>query len=271
MTSSAESRAASRFAWGRRRSSDIILLDESDLLRLFTALQNSRQRGVLSTVGLSLAQAAQLRAELCRPRSLRRPLHPLLDRAATIHRLFVGDYRSKDSAVHRIGNWAAECGLNSRGIAALEQAADELLLNALFDAPHDANGRPRYVGLSPRQRVSSKMLPGEQAEVLYASDKRRVIVSVRDCFGALRRATVLNYLIRCAADQNARRSPLEAKAGGSGVGLSLIAGAASELFFRLRRGQLTEVSYVIYYERARPLRALLIDDDITSSVAGPTL
>jgi hypothetical protein len=240
---------------------DILMLAEGDVLAMTTALQNTRLRGVLSSAGLTPEQAAELRAGLSRPLSARRPLHPLLSRDASVRSLTIGDYRSKDTAVHQLSNWAAGRGLSPRSVSAFEQAMDELLLNALYDAPQDANGRPRYVGLSPRQRLDSKALPGEHAEVRYGSDARRIVVAVRDRFGALRRSTILDYLIRCASAQNARRSPLEEKASGSGVGLYLVAGAASELLFRLRRGRFTEVAYVIYRDRPRPLRSLLIDDE----------
>jgi len=244
----------------RRRAADMVLLGEPDILSLAAALENSRMRGAIATAGLSPEQVSELRVGLARPTSVRRPVHPLMSRDATTRSLTVSDYRSKDIAVQQISHWAAGRGLNSRTVAALEQAVDELLLNALFDAPQDANGRPRYVDLTPRQRLESKALPGEQAEVRYVSDDRRVVVAVRDRFGALRRTTILNYLVRCATAQNLRRSPLENKSGGAGVGLYLVAGAASELLFRLRRGQLTEVVCVVYRERARPLRALVIDD-----------
>lgn len=244
----------------RRRIADIGMIAEPDILSLAMALQNSRLRGVMATAGLRPEQAAELRAGLARPLSVRRPLYPLLECDAAIRNLIVRDYRSKDTAVHEVSTWASGRGLSSRSAAALEQAVDELLLNALYDAPHDANGRPRYLELSPRQRLDRQALPGEQAEVRYASDSRRVIVAVRDHFGGLRRSTVLDYLVRCALAQTARRSPLEDKPGGAGVGLYLVAGIASELLFRLRRGRFTEVVCVIYRERVRSLRALVIDD-----------
>lgn len=261
MAGPAEPRGLQRSVRVRRRSADILLVGDADLLGMATSLQNSRQRGVVATGGLSPEQVAELRAGLSRPFTVRRPLHPMLARQTGLRTLLVGDYRSKDTTVMHVAGWAASLGLSARAVASLEQGVDELLLNALYDAPQDASGKPRYVALSPRQRLESKSLPGEQAEVRFGSDPRRVVVSVRDRFGALRRGTVLSYLIRCATAQTARRSPLEQKAGGAGVGLYLVAGAASELLFRLRRDRSTEVIFVVYRERARPLRALLIDDE----------
>jgi hypothetical protein len=87
-------------------------------------------------------------------------------------------------------------------------------------------------------------------------------VAVRDPFGSLRRETVLDYLSRCAQAQAERQSPLSARSSGAGVGLFLIACAATELCFRLRQGRRTEV--VCTFDM-RPgghqLRALFIDDD----------
>lgn len=261
MAGPAETRGQLRTSRARRRSADILLVGEADILAMATSLQNSRQRGVVATSGLSPEQAAELRAGLARPFSVRRPLHPLLARQTAVRTLIVGDYRSKDTAVTQVASWGASLGLSARTVDSLEQGVDELLLNALYDAPQDGSGKPRYVGLSPRQRLESKSLPGEQAEVRFGADQRRVVVSVRDRFGSLRRGTILSYLIRCATAQTSRRSPLEQKAGGAGVGLYLVAGAASELLFRLRRDRSTEVIFVVYRERARPLRALVIDDE----------
>lgn len=272
MAGPAEPRGPQRPGRVRRRSADILLVGDADILAMATSLQNSRQRGVVAAGGLSPEQVAELRAGLSRPFSVRRPVHPMLARQTALRTLIVGDYRSKDTTVTQVAGWAANLGLNARTVASLEQGVDELLLNALYDAPQDASGRPRYMALSPRQRLESKALPGEQAEVRFGADSRRVVVSVRDRFGTLRRGTVLSYLIRCATAQSARRSPLEQKAGGAGVGLYLVAGAASELLFRLRRDRSTEVIFVVYRDRSRPLRALVIDDEegIGWGRGGPT-
>jgi hypothetical protein len=238
--------------------------DEPDLVRMLRLVREragrGRPYGVACTRGLSPVEAARLCARLPRPRSVRRPLHPLLSPQAVPQRLLVADYPSKDAAVAAVGDWAAG-RLPARLVASLEGALDELLLNALYDAPRSPHGTPRYSDLSPAQRAALPAVPGEHAEVRWAADSARVVVSVRDRFGALRGATVLDYLSRCAEAQLARKSPIERKTSGSGVGLFLIASAATELLFRLRRGALTEVVFSLTRERPRPLRALLIDED----------
>ncbi|MBL9002636.1 MAG: ATP-binding protein [Myxococcales bacterium] len=244
-----------------RRLARLRLVDEALPLSLCDALSDDTSLGAIGRAGLSMDQLDALRFMLSRPRSARRPLHPGLPLGTRGERLLVADYRGKDQAVLQLGAWGQAQGLSRRSAEGLEQAVDELLLNALFDAPCDQAGRPRYVGLSPRERLSITAPPGEAAEVRFAADGRRVVVAVRDGFGALRRTTVLRYFRRCALAQQARLSPLEQKAGGSGVGLYLVLGTASELFFRLRSGVSTEVVYTVYRDRPWSLRALLIEDD----------
>lgn len=244
-----------------RPGSQIALLAEPDLLPMAQLLLAGPARGVLVTQGFSPEQIASLRAGLVRPPSARRPLHPLLARSTPVHARLVSDYRSKDTTVAEVGIWAESLGLPRRFSTALEQAVDEMLLNALFAAPRTPTGGPRYAGLTAAERLLIQAPPEEQPLVRFAADARRVVVAVRDRFGALRASTVLSYLLRCADSQRARKSPLEHKVSGSGVGLFLTTNAASELLFRLRRGCLTELVFALYRDRPRPLRALLFDDD----------
>ena len=141
------------------------------------------------------------------------------------------------------------------------QALDEMLMNALFAAPRNKSGGPRYGHLPASERIALVAPPDEQVTVRYGADARRVVIAVSDRFGALRAVTVLAYLLRCAESQRLRKSPIEDKISGSGVGLFLITTSASELLFRLRRGRLTELVFTLYRERSRPLRALVFDDD----------
>ena len=242
-------------------SSQLVLLPEADLEAMTRALAKSTARGVLCTLGLREEQVVALRAGLSRPLSVRRPLHPLLAPATPIHSRLVSDYRGKDYTVAEIGTWAGELGLSPRYCDALEQALDEMLLNALFAAPRTPEGLPRYSHFSASDRLTVRAPPDEQAVVRFAADPKRIVIAVRDRFGALRASTVLGYLIRCSESQRLRKSPIEAKISGSGVGLFLITSSASELLFRLRRGRLTELVFALYRDRPRPLRALVFDDD----------
>ena len=244
----------------RRRRAGLVTCADAQPLTVCDQLDSPHRYGVISAQDMGDEDLAQLRSLLARPLSARRPLHPCLPLGERGQQEWVTSYAGKDQLVLRLCDWARDRGASRRSVAALEQAVDELLLNALFDAPTDAGGTPRYVALSPRERLQVTAQPGEAAQVRFAADARRVVVAVRDPFGRLPRSTVLRYFRRCAEAQLARQSPLEQKMGGSGVGLFLVLGAASELFFRLCPGRFTEVVYTVYRDRPAPLRAVILDD-----------
>lgn len=242
----------------------MVLVDEPELSGMLKALRERAGpgplRGVMATAGRPPEEVERLRLRLLRRPSALRPLHPLLVPGTPVSTLRVTDYEDKNRAVARLGDWAAQ-QLPRRDAAALEGALDELLLNALYDAPRDPSGAPRYRDLLPAQRAVLPPVPSEHAEVRYACDRERLVVAVEDSFGALRADTVLDYLTRCAEAQHLRLSPLERKASGAGIGLFLVACAASELLFRLADGSRTQVVFALRRDRtARPLRALVLDE-----------
>lgn len=239
----------------------LLLVPDADLLGLVNALIGSSAKAAISTTHLSDSLLDSLRLRLLRPKTVRRPLHPLLSPHATLFEQEVCSYQEKGLTVTMVADWAQSLGLPSRHVLALEQAVDELLLNALYDAPRDSLGTPRYAAIPPSDRVLLSAHPGESAWVRFASDGVRLAVGVSDQMGQLRRHTVLSYLARCATAQLRQESPLEEKTSGAGVGLFLTAMAASELLFRLSHGQRTEIVFCQYLSRPRPLRVLAIDDD----------
>src|SRR4029434_11166123 len=70
--------------------------------------------------------------------------------------------------------------------------ADELISNALYDAPVDAAGARRFHHLS--RNLDVDLEPGEEIEVRLSSDGRRLGISVSDPFGSLLPATLQDYL-----------------------------------------------------------------------------
>lgn len=252
-------RSLGRLQDSSRRS--LLLLPDADLLGLTDALLQSEAKAAISTAQLPDSVLESLQLRLLRPKTVRRPLHPLLSPQAKLFEQQVCNYQEKALTVTMVADWAQSLGLPSRHVLALEQAVDELLLNALYDAPRSPQGTPRYAAMAPPERVLLQALPGESAWVRFASDGVRLAVSVSDQMGQLRRQTVLSYLARCATAQLRHQSPIEEKTSGAGVGLFLTAMAASELLFRLRQGQCTEIVFCQYLSRPRPLRVLAVDDD----------
>ncbi len=91
---------------------------------------------------------------------------------------------------------------------------EELLMNAVYDAPTDAQGRPLYNHLPRTQPVVLKT--EEQGTLRYACDGLLLAVSVEDPFGALRQETLLKHL------EHGFYAPTEfdrPNQGGAGLGL----------------------------------------------------
>lgn len=251
-TQSAQPGTRSRLAVG--------LCAACDLLKMSQCLQAHALDGVLATEGLDEATLAALRAALSRRHTVRHPLHPLLDPAAPIRSLQL-DHAGRHHAMAQVADWLEAARIAPRHAATVDQALDELLSNALYDAPRDGSGMPRYQGVSVEERPYLPVRPGEQAEVRVALDEHRIVLAVADPWGALRREQVLTSLVRCALAQAQRQSAVEHKTSGNGVGLFLVALSASELFFRLRQDRRTEVIFCLYRTPPRMLRALIFDTE----------
>ncbi len=114
--------------------------------------------------------------------------------------------------------------------------AEELLMNAIYDAPIDAEGQPRYNHL-PRT-VPVALEPGEQGLMRYACDGMLLAISVQDPFGAFGRKTILNYLEHCYSGEAGK---LDKSKGGGGFGLLQIMETADLVVFNVRPKVKTEV------------------------------
>lgn len=114
--------------------------------------------------------------------------------------------------------------------------AEELLMNAIYDAPVDANGKALYNHL-PRT-VEVELGPHEEAVFRYACDGVLIGVSVEDPFGALDNKTILNYLESCYSGKG---GSLNLEKGGAGRGLFQIMETADLVIINVRPKVKTEV------------------------------
>jgi hypothetical protein len=112
---------------------------------------------------------------------------------------------------------------------------DELVTNALYDAPTTSDGSARHAQLSRSEPVS--LAAHEVVDVSFCSDGETVGCAVHDPFGSLTVDTARTYLARClrrGADQVSDRS------GGAGLGLFTVLEASSHLVLNLAPGRGTE-------------------------------
>lgn len=156
-------------------------------------------------------------------------------------RLEVRDSRKKHECVRDVAAYAEKLGCGDRTVALVESIADELITNAIYNAPRDAAGRPRYAAVPRRQPVVLE--PHEAGELAFGCDGNFLGVSLSDPFGALTQDTIVAYLNRCLV----RVEPLEASlaSSGAGIGLFRIFTSLSKFVVNIDPGRRTEVIALI--------------------------
>lgn len=114
---------------------------------------------------------------------------------------------------------------------------EELLMNAIYDAPVRSDGTPLFNRLARTETVELEL--SQQAELRYACDGMLAAVSVSDPFGGFQMKTLLGYLERNYGDQ---RVPVQEEGkGGAGRGLHQIVENSDLVVFNVRKKIRTEV------------------------------
>ncbi len=142
----------------------------------------------------------------------------------------------KNDIIERLEEYLTRIGCNRRLIGLAKGVADEFLMNAVYNAPVDAAGKPKYASRSRAERV--QLEPGEEVRFRYACDGRLLALSVEDNFGRLERSTVLSYLRKCfmrGQDQ------IDQKEGGAGLGLYYIFESLNQFIINVASHQRTEM------------------------------
>lgn len=131
-----------------------------------------------------------------------------------VERMEVRSSRDKPAVVDAVEAFARRVGCHPRVADGVAVAADELFTNAVYNAPTDAQGRPRFAHYARDREVS--LQPGEEVSVTVAFDGRRFALAATDPFGSLCPDRVLDYLAKCFAKGCEQ---VDTKAGGAGLGL----------------------------------------------------
>jgi hypothetical protein len=136
--------------------------------------------------------------------------------------------------LERMSEFLARQGVGPRPIQVLRDAAEELLTNAFYDAPVAAGVLKR-----PISRTEDVALPDDCAcDMVYGSRDDIAVVRVRDPFGSLTRARLVEVLTRCARSD--MQVEVDESMGGAGLGLWRIFSTASFLGISVLRNRYTE-------------------------------
>jgi hypothetical protein len=162
----------------------------------------------------------------------------------------VRDFEGRGHALDAVLDHAETAKVRRQVRSAIGQVCEELLMNALYDAPVDAAGQQVFAQLDPRERTRS--VSPRPVSLRFAATETQFVIAVRDRFGGLVKETICAYIDKClhSAEQ------IDRKTYGAGLGIYLVASAASSLVVNVAYGMATEVICAFDRGPKAPLRHL---------------
>lgn len=145
------------------------------------------------------------------------------------------DFEGRGLAVQTVLEYAERQKMRRQVRGAIGSACEELLMNALYDAPVDAFGKSVFANVEPHQRTQQPS--PRPVSIRFAATDQLFAIAVRDRFGRLAKNTIISYLEKCIS----RPNQIDRKIQGAGLGLYLVASAASSYVVNVAYGVATEV------------------------------
>jgi anti-sigma regulatory factor (Ser/Thr protein kinase) len=137
----------------------------------------------------------------------------------------VSGYDDKRTALEEVEEFAREAGARRSLITRIESVVDELLMNALYDAPETGG-------------------TGTPALLRLGTDGRILAVSVEDRYGTLDRSDIVDHVTRARREKGRPREHAETdddSGGGAGLGLYFIVAHATRIIANVEPGRRTEM------------------------------
>ncbi len=128
----------------------------------------------------------------------------------------------------------AVAGIRSRSVARVVNAVEELITNAVYDAPTDAAGQRLYLETDRREAIS--LAPHQYPTLTVDVVDARVTATMLDPFGSLETRAFKTFLAR------GLRGDFADKAGGAGLGFARIYAAVDSLHVHVIRGRSTAIT-----------------------------
>ena len=152
----------------------------------------------------------------------------------TLHETTVTRASQRPHIVHELAESVRACGQSARVASMAMLVTDELLSNAVHNAPVDAKGE-HYRKDLPRDGELELDAP-HQVRLRWGCDARYLAIEVTDKFGSLTRETIL---------QSLAKNDIRESGGGAGMGVALTYRSCDHLVFNLAPGRRTEIIALI--------------------------
>lgn len=146
----------------------------------------------------------------------------------------------RDRVVADVARIAADSGTDAKTAERVAALAHELLMNAMYDAPVDRDGQPRYAFDRGRDVV---LEDAERPALRLITDGVLLAIEVRDPFGGLQRRHVVDGIARVLGAQSAASGSeiVDASHGGAGLGMARLYTDSVVLLADVVRGRSTRV------------------------------
>jgi hypothetical protein len=164
------------------------------------------------------------------------PLAAYLDWGFTAVEFELRGTPDRDLAAARIQDFAAGLGMPRRIAEMFAELGHELIMNAMYGAPVDRDGRPKYAA---DRKAEITLAEHERPRLWIATDGARLALQIRDPFGRLERRHVIDGLSRGLSGAELDRSH-----GGAGLGMLVCHNASTAMFFDVAANRSTEVTAV---------------------------
>lgn len=155
----------------------------------------------------------------------------------------------REARLERLRDFFEQQSLPNRMVRSLSDIAEELMTNALYDAPVEAG----YYGRAVSRTIPIDLPPNHACEVSYAVDRESAFVRIRDPFGAFTRDRMFNVLERCNAGNGVQ---LDESRGGAGLGLWRVFTHASMVAITVIPGRMTDIVAWVDPGKKRHLNAV---------------
>lgn len=148
----------------------------------------------------------------------------------------------KQEAVEAVKSYLVAAKFQTRMATVIANAVDELLMNAMFDAPVDNLGKPT---LSATARTTVIQLVQKNAVEMHVGyDGRYVGITAIDLFGSLDKVKLLSHISKIYVKEEYK---IKTAVAGAGIGLATVFRSGGSFFFVSEAHSRTEVT--VFFQR----------------------
>lgn len=165
-------------------------------------------------------------------------LEKYLNWGVEVRELEISDSAERQGLIDKVTDYLSELGLRNSIKTRCQSVLEELLMNAIYDAPVDKNGTPLHNHKSRRERITLEQ--NQRGKLRYATDGLYLAVSVEDPFGVFKKETIFKYLEENYNELQDVTEQLVGK-GGAGKGLFIVTENSDLVIYNIAPQTKTEV------------------------------